>query len=87
MNRQMRITVDLDEALYDFVTDRLGEARLHEAVGPYVRDLIQRDSELELEHFEAVKEELQRAFAAPEDSFITLTAEDVIARHKLRRAG
>ena len=52
----------------------------------YVRDLIRRDIERSDREFEAVRAELQRAFAAPEDSYVTVTADDVLARNGIKRS-
>jgi hypothetical protein len=47
------------------------------------RDLIRRDKEcVEKEAFDRLKTELRHAFAAPESSYKSLTAAEVIARNR-----
>ena len=51
--------------------------------GHHLRDLIRRDKErAEREAFDRLKAELTRAFAAPEESYRSLTAAEVIARNR-----
>ena len=61
----------------------VGEDGAYENVSEYIRDLIRRDRErVEREALERLKAELTVAFAAPESSYETLTAADVMARNR-----
>jgi putative addiction module CopG family antidote len=77
------MTVRLSGALSDFVASNVDENGAYENISEYVRDLIRRDKERrELEAFDRLKAELTQAFAAPEESYIALTAAEVIARNR-----
>jgi len=79
------MTVRLSGALSDFVAANVGEAGSYENVSEYIRDLIRRDKERsEREAFDRLKAELDRAFAAPDDTFRVLSAADVISRNRAR---
>ncbi len=81
MGRAMTMTVRLSGPLRDFVAANVGENGDYESVSEYVRDLIRRDkARSEQEAFDRLKAELERAFAAPDDTYHALTAKDVIAR-------
>ena len=83
MTRQTTLTVRLSGALTDFVRANIGEDGVYENVSEYVRDLIRRDKErAEQEAFDRLKAELTHAFAAPDASYQTLTAAEVIARNR-----
>ena len=83
MRRTTTMTVRLSGALSEFVSTNVGETGDYENVSEYVRDLIRRDkARSEREAFDRLKAELERAFAAPDDTYRTLSAEDVIARNK-----
>lgn len=85
MRRTTTMTVRLSGALGDFVSANVGENGAYENVSEYIRDLIRRDKERsEREAFERLKAELERAFAAPDDSYRPLSASDVIARNRPR---
>ncbi|MDR0202959.1 MAG: addiction module antitoxin [Delftia acidovorans] len=77
------VTVNLTETLGDFLAASVGEDSAYENASEYVRDLIRRDMErVEQERLERLKAELVHAFNAPESSYRTLTAADVIARNR-----
>ena len=77
------MTVRLNETLSEFVAAKVGEQGDYENISEYVRDLIRRDKErAEAEAFNRLKAELTRAFAAPEESYLPLTAAEVIARNR-----
>lgn len=77
------MTVRLKGSLSDFVAANVGEHGTYDNVSEYVRDLIRRDKErAEAEVFDRLKTELTHAFAAPESSYQSLTAADIIARNK-----
>lgn len=83
MSRTTTLTVRLSGTLRDFVSANVGENGSYENVSEYVRDLIRRDKDRsEREAFDRLKGELSRAFAAPDESFHPLSAEDVIAGNK-----
>ena len=85
MRRVTTMTVRLSGALSDFVSANVGETGDYESVSEYVRDLIRRDkARSEREAFDRLKAELERAFAAPDDTYHTLSAVDVIARNRAR---
>jgi antitoxin ParD1/3/4 len=78
------MTVRLNGALSDFVASNVDENGAYENISEYVRDLIRRDKERrEQEAFDRLKAELTQAFAAPENSYIALTAAEVIARNRV----
>lgn len=81
MGRSMTMTVRLSGPLSDFVAANVGENGDYESVSEYVRDLIRRDkARSEQEAFDRLKAELERAFAAPDDTYQALSAADVIER-------
>ena len=83
MARTTTMTVRLSGALSDFVAANVGENGSYENISEYVRDLIRRDKErTEREAFNRLSVELTHAFAAPEDSYQSLTATDIIARNR-----
>ncbi|TKW63715.1 MAG: addiction module antitoxin [Paracoccus denitrificans] len=83
MSRTTTMTVRVGGALSDFVAANVGENGSYENVSEYIRDLIRRDKERsEAVTFDRLKAELNRAFAAPEDSYKPLTAAEVIARNR-----
>ncbi len=85
MRQTTTMTVRLSGALSDFVAANVGEAGSYENVSEYIRDLIRRDKERsEREAFDRLKAELDRAFAAPDDTFRVLSAADVISRNRAR---
>lgn len=83
MTRTTTMTVRVSGALREFVAAKVGEGGAYENVSEYIRDLIRRDKErAEREAFDRLKAELNRAFAAPEESYKPLTAAEVIARNR-----
>lgn len=83
MSRTTTMTVRLSGALSDFVASNVDENGAYENISEYVRDLIRRDKERrEQESFDRLKAELTQAFAAPEESYVALTAAEVIARNR-----
>jgi len=82
----MTLNVRVSGALSEFVAANVGDSGNYENVSEYVRDLIRRDKErMEAETFERLKAELKQAFAAPANSYRTVTANDVIRRNDGRR--
>lgn len=85
MARAMTMTVRLSGPLSDFVAANVGENGDYESVSEYVRDLIRRDkARSEQEAFDRLKAELERAFAAPDDTYQALSAADVIERSRVQ---
>lgn len=83
MSQTTTMTVRISGALSEFVASNVGENGSYENISEYVRDLIRRDKErAEMEAFDRLKAELTRAFAAPEESYSSLTAAEVIARNR-----
>ena len=83
MAQTTTLTVRLSGPLSDFVAANVGENGSYENVSEYIRDLIRRDRErVEREAFERLKAELGHAFAAPESSYMPLTAAEVIERNR-----
>ena len=77
------MTVRLSGPLSDFVAANVGEHGAYENVSEYVRDLIRRDKErVEQEASDRLKAELALAYAAPESSYLPLSAAEVIARDR-----
>ena len=83
MSRSTTMTVRISGALSDFVAANVGQSGDYESVSEYIRDLIRRDKiRAEQEAFNRLKAELERAFAAPEDTYQRLCAAEVIASVK-----
>lgn len=85
MSRSMTLNVRVQGALGEFVADNVGEGGLYENVSEYIRDLIRKDKErVEASRLDSLKAELRVAFAAPEDAYEPLTAQELIARNRAR---
>lgn len=83
MSKQTTMTVRVSGALSEFVASNVGEHGTFENVSEYLRDLIRKDKECKEQlAFERLKSELQLAFSAPDASYKTLTASEVIARNR-----
>lgn len=66
----MTLNVRVSGMLGEHVAENIGDDGRYENVSEYVRDLIRRDLErVEDERFQALKAELQRAFAVPDSEF------------------
>jgi len=82
MSDTTTMTVRVRGELSAFVASNVGENGAYENISEYVRDLIRRDKErVEREAFDRLKAELSLAFAAPEQTYQSLTAADVISRN------
>jgi antitoxin ParD1/3/4 len=82
------LNVRVSGALGAFVAANVGEDGDYDNVSEYVRDLIRKDkARAEGVAFERLKAELALAFAAPDDSYVDSTADDLIARNRARRGG
>lgn len=76
-------TTTMTVRLSDYVAENVGEYGAYENESEYVRDLIRRDKDAkEAAAFERLKAELTHAYAAPEASYKSLIAADVIARNR-----
>ena len=85
MMKSIAISIDVDSALYAHVLDCTGRDKAYADAEEYITELIRRDLERdEEERFQTLKAELQRAFATPDDQYVTVTADDVIARNRRR---
>ncbi len=81
------MTVRVSGALSEFVATNVGETGAYENVSEYIRDLIRRDKErVDTQTFQRLQAELAQAFAAPDATYIPLTAAEVIARNQPRAA-
>lgn len=85
MEYDTAITIDITGDLADHVVSTVGQHGYYETATEYVRDLIRRDIEQERHAFDEHKTELQRAFATPLEDYVTVSAEQVIARNRFRR--
>ena len=82
MSKTMNLNVRLGGSLKDYVAENIGGAGDYDNASEYVRDLIRQDkARTEQKRFEILKAELQKAFAAPDDTYIEITADEIIARN------
>jgi len=87
MTKPMNLSVRLTTPLTEFVTNRVGVQGDYDNASEYVRDLIRRDREREERRaFEKLKATLQEAFAQPDEAYVEVTLEDVLARNKAKQA-
>jgi antitoxin ParD1/3/4 len=83
MSSSMTLNVRVNGPLSQFVAANVGDSGTYENVSEYVRDLIRKDKErAEAVIFDRLKAELGSAFAAPDDTYGTLTANELIARNQ-----
>jgi antitoxin ParD1/3/4 len=83
---QTTLTVRLSGALSDFVSTSVGDSGSYENVSEYIRDLIRRDkARVEAQAFDQLKAELTLVFSAPESSYVTLAAAEVIMRNQCKQ--
>jgi Arc/MetJ-type ribon-helix-helix transcriptional regulator len=83
MGKMMTLNVRVSGPLGEFVAAKIGDDGVYENVSEYVRDLIRQDRDrAERAALNRLKAELAVAFAAPDDSYETLTAAEVIARNQ-----
>lgn len=86
MSKSMTLNVRINGPLGDFVAGNVGDTGTYENVSEYVRDLIRKDKErAERESFTRLKAELGVAFAASDDSYAALSADNIIARNTPRQ--
>ncbi len=76
MARTTTMTIRLSGTLSEFVASNVGEDGDYENVSECIRDLIRREKDrVQREAFDRLNLELERAFAAPDDTFLPLTAD------------
>ena len=86
MSKTMNLSVRLTAPLTEFVNGRVGAEADYDNASEYVRDLIRRDREREEQRsYLALKTTLQEAFATPDEDYVDVTLDDVIARNKAKR--
>lgn len=79
------LNVRVNGPLEEFIAENVGPDGTYENASEYVRDLIRRDKErVDQERFAALKAELQRAFATPDDQYVELDADTVMERARRR---
>ena len=82
MSSTMSLNVRVTGSLCDFVTKNISNDGQYDNVSEYIRDLIRQDQKrAEQRKFERVKAELQLAFSAPEEDYISLSADDIFKRN------
>ena len=83
MPREITTTVRVSGALSEFVLTMVGPGGSYKNASEYIHDLIRRDMErVRRQTSDSLEAELRRAFAEPEESYIPLTAADVIERNQ-----
>ena len=82
MSSTMSLNVRVTGLLCDYVTKNISDDGQYDNVSEYIRDLIRQDQKrAEQRKFERVKAELQLAFSAPEEDYISLSADDIFKRN------
>ena len=82
MASTMSLNVRVTGSLCDFVAKNISDSGQYDNVSEYIRDLIRQDQKrAEQRKFEQVKAELQLAFAAPEEDYTPLSADDIFKRN------
>lgn len=83
MPKTMNLSVRLTEPLTEYISGRVGPGGDYDNASEYVRDLIRHDREREERRaFERLKATLQEAFAQPDEDYVKVTLDDVLARNK-----
>ena len=86
MGHETAIRVDITGDLAAYVAAYVGDHGFYETATEYVRDLIRRDIKREKHSFEALRGELQEAFAVPESEAYLFDAEAFRQRMRDRHA-
>ena len=82
MSSTMSLNVRVTGSLCEFVTKNISDEGQYDNVSEYIRDLIRQDQKrAEQRKFETVKAELRLAFSAPEEDYISLSADDIFKRN------
>jgi len=76
------INVRIKGELQTHLQQQVGEHGLYENASEYIRALIRRDLKSRSESWEWLKRELEPALRADQNSFVAVSAEDVIHRNK-----
>ena len=80
---QTTMTVRISGELSDFVASNVGNDGAYENISEYIRNLIRNDKErVDTQAFEYLKAELELAFSAPDTSYSSVTAADIIGRNQ-----
>ncbi len=86
MPKTMNLNVRISGDLKAHVETNVGEQGSYENTSEYIRSLIREDKRRsEAEAFDRLKAELQAAFAAPDNGFQEVSADDVIKRNARHR--
>ena len=86
MSSTMSLNVRVTGSLCDHVTKNISSDGHYDNVSEYIRDLIRQDqNRAEQRKFEMVKAELQLAFSASEEDYISLSADDIFKRNDYLR--
>ena len=75
------INVRVRGPLRDHLQSRIGETGLYENASEYIRALIRQDYQTTQEAWQWLADELEPALIADDSEYISITAEDVIARN------
>jgi antitoxin ParD1/3/4 len=82
------LNVRVNGPLADFIAENIGADGLYENASEYVRDLIRRDKErADKARFDALRSELQQAFAQPDSDARPFDREAFRERARQRRHG
>ena len=83
MTELMNLNIRIRGNLREFVVSNIGNDGLYDNASEYVRDLIRKDmARSEEAAFEKKRLALQQAFALPDESYRSRSAEEVIARNR-----
>ena len=87
MGVEVTIRMELPADLAEHVRHETGEFGGFDSVEAYVSELIRRDmATIDDAIFTSHEAEVRRAFATPSSEFVVVTAEEVIARNRKKRA-
>ncbi len=80
------VNVRFSGALRSFVESKTGDDGLYTSVSEYVRDLVRRDYETEENRkWDRLHHELKPGLDAPDDSFVKLDSDEILAIARKRR--
>ena len=81
----MEIRIELDQERQEELKLLASLNSVDGDVSTYVRDLVEAYVDRHRADARKALADLRRAFATPEDQYVTVTAEDVVARGRTRR--